>query len=57
MVVETPQQGIGLDETGFATVMYRTQPEGSRSGPGDIDRTLHSVRRFVRLAASGTPRS
>lgn len=35
--------------------MQRTQPEGSRSGPGDIDRTLHSLRRFVRLAASGNP--
>ena len=35
--------------------MQRTQPEGSRSGPGDVDRTLHSLRRFIRLAASGNP--
>src|SRR5688572_19834939 len=35
--------------------MQRTQPDGVRSGPGDIDRTLHSLRRFVRLAASGNP--
>jgi hypothetical protein len=35
--------------------MQRTQPEGLRSGPGDTDRTLHSLRRFVRLAASGNP--
>lgn len=35
--------------------MQRTQPEGSRSGPGDVDRTLHSLRRFVRLAATGNP--
>jgi len=55
VVVETPEQVIGLDDTGFATVMHRTQPEGGRSGPGDIDRTLHSLRRFVRLAASGNP--
>lgn len=33
--------------------MHRTQPEGVRSGPGDTDRTLHSLRRFIRLAASG----
>ena len=55
VVVETPAQVIGLDERGFRTVMQRTQPDGVRSGPGDIDRTLHSLRRFVRLAASGNP--
>lgn len=55
IVVETAEQVVGLDERGFATVMQRTQPEGARSGPGDVDRTLHSLRRFVRLAASGNP--
>lgn len=55
VVVETPGQLLGLDEKGFATVMQRTQPEGSPSGPGDVDRTLHSLRRFVRLAATGNP--
>jgi hypothetical protein len=55
VVVETPEQVLGLDPRGFQTVMQRTQPEGVRSGPGDVDRTLHSLRRFVRLAASGNP--
>ena len=55
VVVERPDQVVGLDEHGVRTVMQRTQPEGSRSGPGDVDRTLHSLRRFVRLAASGNP--
>lgn len=55
VVVETPDQVVGLDERGFGTIMQRTQPEGVRSGPGDIDRTLHSLRRFIRLAASGNP--
>lgn len=55
VVVETPEQVLGVDPHGFKTVMHRTQPEGKRSGPGDIDRTLHSLRRFVRLAASGNP--
>lgn len=55
IVVESPAELMGLDEKGFKTVMQRTQPEGSRSGPGDIDRTLHSLRRFIRLAASGNP--
>lgn len=55
IMVEAPEQVIGLDPAGFRTVMHRTQPEGVRSGPGDIDRTIHSLRRFVRLAASGNP--
>ena len=55
VVVEIPAQVIGLDERGFLTVMQRTQPEGERSGPGDIDRTLYSLRRFLRLATSGNP--
>jgi hypothetical protein len=55
IVVESPEDVLGLTESGFRTVMQRTQPEGARSGPGDTDRTLHSLRRFVRLAASGNP--
>lgn len=55
VVVEPPEQVIGLDPDGFRTVMQRTQPEGERSGPGDVDRTLYSLRRFLRLAASGNP--
>jgi hypothetical protein len=45
----------GDTSVGRPTVMQRTQPERARSGPRDIDRTLHSLRRFVRLAASGNP--
>lgn len=55
VVVESPADVLGLSETGLSTVMHRTQPEGSRSGPGDTDRTIHSLRRFLRLAASGNP--
>lgn len=55
VVVELPHEVLGLEERGFRTVMQRTQPEGVRSGPGDVDRTLHSLRRFIRLAASGNP--
>jgi uncharacterized protein len=55
VVVESPEAVLGLDERGFTTVMQRTQPEGTRSGPGDTDRTLHSLRRFIRLAAGGNP--
>jgi len=55
VVMEEPQDVLGLDEAGLRSVMHRTQPEGSRSGPGDTDRTIHSLRRFLRLAGSGNP--
>jgi hypothetical protein len=55
IVVEDPATVLGLAETGFKTVMQRTQPEGAKSGPGDTDRILHSLRRFLRLAAGGNP--
>ena len=55
IVVESPELVFGLDPSGPATIMQRTQPEGVKSGPGDIDRTLHPLRRFLYLAASGNP--
>jgi hypothetical protein len=55
VVVETPTQVLGVGELGMRSVMHRTQPEGSRSGPGDTDRILHSLRRFIHLAATGNP--
>ncbi len=33
----------------------RTQREGGRSGPGDIDLTLYPLRRYLRLAVQGNP--
>lgn len=33
----------------------RTQPDGVRSGPGDIDLTMYSLRKFCRLAIKGNP--
>lgn len=35
--------------------IYRDQPEGVRSQPGDLDLTLYSLRKFCRLAAQGNP--
>lgn len=37
------------------TYTWRTQPEGVRSGPGDTDLVLYSLRHYVRLAAKGNP--
>lgn len=55
VVVETPTQVVGLSPHGFPNTMQRTQPEGTRSGPGDTDRMLYSLRSFIRLAAGGNP--
>jgi uncharacterized protein len=35
--------------------IYRTQPEGHRSGPGDTDLVVYSLRKFLRLATKGNP--
>jgi hypothetical protein len=35
--------------------VFRTQPEGARSGPGDVDLILYSLRKYLRLAAVGNP--
>lgn len=33
----------------------RTQPEGARSGPGDLDLVAYNLRKYVRLALKGHP--
>jgi len=40
---------------GAESLMYRTAAEGERSGPGDLDLTVHGLRKFARLAAAGNP--
>jgi uncharacterized protein len=51
--IEPPEYVAGLRE--FEQWVYRTQPEGARSGPGDIDRTVYSLRKWCRLALAGNP--
>lgn len=51
--IEPPEKVVGLHH--FETMVYRTQPEGVRSGPGDLDLTVHTLRKFSRLAAKGNP--
>ena len=51
--IEPPEYVAGLRH--FAQWVYRTQPEGARSGPGDVDRTVYSLRKWCRLALSGNP--
>ena len=51
--IELPEYVIGLRR--FEQYMYRTQPEGHRSGPGDLDLTIYSLRKWMRLALNGNP--
>lgn len=44
---------IGLEK--FEQYQFRTQPEGKRSGPGDLDLVIYSLRKWSRLAAQGNP--
>lgn len=51
--IEPREYVIGLRH--FETHVWRTQPNGVRSGPGDLDLTIHSLRKYMRLAANGNP--
>lgn len=52
--IERPEQVMGLMPTAEHYVS-RTQPDGVRSGPGDTDLTIYSLRKFMRLATAGNP--
>lgn len=51
--VEPPENVCGLSP--IEHYIYRSQPEGVRSGPGDLDLTIYSLRKFTRLAVQGNP--
>lgn len=51
--IEPPECVIGLHK--FEQYQYRTQPEGARSGAGDLDLVIYSLRKWARLAAQGNP--
>lgn len=53
MCLERPEYVIGLEK--FEQYIYRTQPEGVRSGYGDLDLTVYSLRKWARLALAGNP--
>ena len=61
--VEPPEYLLGLARArgirgglyGFEHCVERTQPEGARSGPGDLDLVAYSLRKYVRLALKGHP--
>lgn len=51
--IEPPEYIIGLSS--MEHYISRDQPDGVRSQPGDLDLTLYSLRKYVRLAARGNP--
>jgi predicted nucleotidyltransferase len=53
LCVEPPEYVAGLRR--FEQYVFRTQPEGARSGPGDLDLIVYSLRKWMRLALTGNP--
>jgi hypothetical protein len=51
--IEPPEHVCGL--TPCEHYVYRDQPEGVRSQPGDLDLVMYSLRKFCRLATQGNP--
>lgn len=51
--IEPPEYLLGFKR--FEHFVYRTQPEGHPSGPGDLDLTVYGLRKFCVLAVKGSP--
>lgn len=51
--LEYPNFWAGLDT--FESYTWRTAKEGEKSGPDDTDLTIHSLRKYMRLALKGNP--
>jgi len=52
--VEPPECAVGLRGP-MDHYVWRTQPEGHRSGHGDTDLVMYSLRKFLKLAIAGNP--
>lgn len=52
--VEPPERVLGIVGD-VPHYVFRTQPEGARSGPGDVDLVLYALRKYLRLATKGNP--
>lgn len=51
--IEPPEYVIGLER--FDQYEWRSQPQHVRSGPGDLDLVVFSLRKWLRLALAGNP--
>jgi predicted nucleotidyltransferase len=52
--IEPPDNIVGLGGS-VRHYVFRTQPEGARSGPGDTDLVSYSLHKYLRLAVKGNP--
>ena len=50
---EPPERALGTQR--FEHWIYRTQPEGERSGPGDLDLSVYALHKFAKLCLGGNP--
>jgi predicted nucleotidyltransferase len=55
MAVAVEPRAHVLGFGGWQHHVERTQPEGVRSGPGDLDLVVYGLRKFCRLALAGNP--
>lgn len=57
--VEPMEYVIGLKKWETSVIRFREDgtpiPDGERSGPGDTDLTIHSLRKYISLALNGNP--
>jgi len=51
--IEPREYVLGLRQ--FDHWVWRTQPDGSPSGPGDLDLTIYGLRKYCRLAMKSSP--
>ena len=52
--IEPPEYLLGVTKH-REDYIWRTQPEGARSGPGDTDLVTYSLQKYLRLAIKGNP--
>lgn len=52
--IEPPEYVLGVEKQ-REDYIWRTQPEGVRSGHGDTDLVLYSLKKYLRLAIKGNP--
>ncbi len=52
--VESADTALGVGKP-LEHSVFRTRPEGERSGPGDPDLVMYSLRKYLRLAVEGDP--
>ncbi|MFT4186975.1 MAG: nucleotidyltransferase domain-containing protein [Aeromicrobium sp.] len=52
--IEPPEHVLGV-RSHRQDYIWRTQPEGVRSGHGDTDLVLYSLKKYLRLAVKGNP--